>query len=169
VNLLDSDVRTKQSQYQQAQNNYISLQKKKTFVSPSPNPPLIAEAICHGKASWEFCLPNQGLIVQATVGKTHPIKSTGIRATINSGMFATWQNRPVRVGPVPKPSFVVLGEESNFNDVTKQSYLSANNRIIVGTTIDHLLNGQFVWEVNVQAELGIRWGHFPQQLVIWYA
>jgi hypothetical protein len=31
VNVLDNDVRTKQSQYQQAQNSYLSLQKKQMF------------------------------------------------------------------------------------------------------------------------------------------
>ena len=32
--MLDNDVRTKQTQYQQAQNSYLTLQKKQTFLNP---------------------------------------------------------------------------------------------------------------------------------------
>jgi hypothetical protein len=36
VNMLDNDVRTKQSQYQQAQNSHLTLQKKQMFTRPPP-------------------------------------------------------------------------------------------------------------------------------------
>lgn len=73
--------------------------------------------IARNYASLDGLLPANGVVLQMTVGKDHPINVPGLEKILKSGIFAEWENE----NPTERIKFVFVLDEENEEIDRKQS------------------------------------------------
>jgi hypothetical protein len=102
--------------------------------------------------SVDFYVPSMGLLVQVTVGQKHGVKRAGLEAAEKSGMFSEWRED----NPDEKLRLVFLCDGFNFDQFTKQPYLTSKGVTIKSQSVLKKLNDnfeQYAWELDVDIQL----------------
>jgi hypothetical protein len=74
--------------------------------------------IARNHASLDRYLPTSGVILQMTVGKSHPINASGLEKALQSKVFAKWEDK----NPTERIKFIFVLDGENDDINKKQSF-----------------------------------------------
>jgi hypothetical protein len=99
--------------------------------------------------TFDFYIPDQGLMLQITVGKAHNIKRKGLETAASSKLFRDWKvqnnNSKLRI--------VFVSDQFNFSNFARQPYTGSQGTPLQQTSILAALDNQFsqyAWELDVR-------------------
>lgn len=101
--------------------------------------------------SFDLYVPDQGFLVQVTVGKEHNVKRKGLEAAANSKLFRRWKSE----NQGAKLKIVFLCDQYNFLNFTRLPYIGAKGTALEQTLIIAGLDQQFsqhAWELDVRRQ-----------------
>jgi hypothetical protein len=102
--------------------------------------------------SLDAYIPDEGIMMQITIGQKHGVKAKGLEDALNSGIFDQWRT----ANPEEKIRLVFLCDHYNFPEFRKQNYLTQNGTNVKSLTLLQTLNKtftQYSWELNVETQL----------------